>query len=157
MAKVILLTIKSKTVFRSFFWWYAIERWTQNRTLIKTWLRWFKRVNGMQKNSTISTWHITIYCRLFFLKYRKSEQAGFLDSSCALCEKLGRSHIHCNKFFFQGREMTSFQEYHYRWWKMGLLWQCSMHKVMDCQGQISAANPKDNASWKKNYTVYMKG
>ena len=33
--------------------------------------------------------------------------------------------------FFQGREITCFQEYYYKWGKMGLLWQCSMQKAMD--------------------------
>ena len=60
-------------------------------------------------------------------------------------------HIHSDKSYFKAKKCSVTQEYHYRWWKMGLFWQSPMQKLADWQGLISIANSKSGASWNKSY------
>ena len=80
--------------------------------------RCFKRIIGMQssqKSSRISIWslHIPIYNLPPLEKYRKSDRAGHLGSS------------------YDRRKIAwpVSQEYHYKGWKISLLWQSSTQKT----------------------------
>ena len=53
---------------------------------------------------------------------------------------------------FQSRETTHLSRN--RWWKTGLLWQCSMQKAVNWQGWISTAYLKSGVSWKKSYVKF---
>ena len=56
---------------------------------------------------------------------------------------------------FQAEKWPIFQEYHYRSWKKGLLYECSVQKVVNRRGWISTAFSKGRASWKKYYALCM--
>ena len=60
-------------------------------------------------------------------------------------------------FLWRQRNEPFPKKYHYRWWKMSLLWLDSTQKVVDWQTWISVAYRKSRASWKRNYAVCMVG
>ena len=58
-------------------------------------------------------------------------------------------------FSFSRQKNGHFLRKHCRWWKISLLWQCSMQKAMDWQGWILQPTPKVEFNGKKNYAVHM--
>ena len=104
----------------------------QTRMLMKPWSRCFERTDGMQSAqgySRISTWlqHIPIHNLPPLEKDRKTEQPLGVWVPHILCEKNKEEYLSI------ATSLLSRQRYYHfsRWWKMDLLWPCSMQKAPD--------------------------
>ena len=72
-------------------------------------------------------------------------------------EKNKRAHISIELYFLKAEKRFISQEYHCKWVKMHLLWQCPTQKAVDWQGWTYTAYPKGRASWKKVNAVCIVG
>ena len=75
----------------------------------------------------------------------------------SLIEEWWRSHIHSDKSSLKAKKWHVSQEYHCRWWKICLSWQCLKQRSVHWQGWISAAYPKGGDSLKKGYAMCKVG
>ena len=127
-------------VFKVIFWQYIIERWTQTKMVIRTWSRCPK---GLLKCSLWKiTWELAIDLNIsqsiiccHLKKKGKVNKLGVWVPHI-LNKKNKKNCISItHKTSFKVEKWPVSQEYPYRWWKMGLLWQWSIQKTVDWQRQ----------------------
>ena len=128
MAKVLLLTIESNTDFQGFI---------------------SGDISLSDKPRLRCSSHFDQATLKELVEYYPCQSICELALDCKTSQSTICSHLKSNRFSFEAEKWPIFQEYQFRWWKMGILWQSSMQKLVDWQGWISAAYSKSRASWKK--------